>query len=476
MTSVLARLAALASLAVPTLAACAQRAPTTTAAVAATDFARVDSAVGAELRRTHTPGAAVALVSGDRVVYAKGFGTTSQDGGAPAVTPATLFRIASVTKVFTATTLVSLAESGRVDLEAPIGARLGEELPAPYRALTPHQLLSHTAGLTMGPIPPGGSDPAGALAAATRLLPARAVFAPAGETFSYSNLGYLIAGRLIEVAGGRSYAEQVRQSLLVPLGMTATTFDSAAAAARGDVARGFVEPAAGPGAPPSSGGAESWPFAGLYSSVLDLSRFAVAFVNGGRYEGRQVFSPATIARVAKPVAPYRSGEGDYGYGVRVYRHRGVDVVEHGGRGLDGFRSLLYMVPSRHVAVVVLANRAGRRPYDVADAALDALLPGALEPVAAAPPPVAMDSAEMARYVGRYASGMVVDVAVENGTLTLRPGGAAAGGAPLPIRKLADGRFVAGGEDAGGWLAFVTGPDGAVKYLHFNMRAFRRVGS
>ena len=71
-------------------------------------------------------------------------------------------------------------------------------------------------------------------------------------------------------------------------------------------------------------GAETWPFAGLYSNVEDLSKFAIAFMNGGRYEGKQVMSRATIARISAPSTPFVSGEGSYGYGVRVYRHRGLD--------------------------------------------------------------------------------------------------------------------------------------------------------
>jgi CubicO group peptidase (beta-lactamase class C family) len=291
------------------------------------------------------------------------------------------------------------------------------------------------------------------------------MFAPRGEIFSYSNLGYQLAGRMIEVAGGRPYAAQVRQMLLDPLDLRATTFSSVPPS--GDVAIGTVDPTARPVA---AAGAESWPFAGLYSNVSDLARFAIAFMNDGRIDGRQVLSREVIARISAPAARFQSGEGDYGYGVRVYRHRGVDVVEHGGVAPAGYRSLLYMVPSRRVAVIVLANRAGRRPYAVADAALDALLPGVLEPISPVPGPAAMDSTEMARYVGRYASGIVVNVTIDAGLLTLHQGAVA-----LPIRKLADGRFVAGSEETGGgWVAFVPARDGAVQYLHYNMRAFRRL--
>jgi Beta-lactamase class C and other penicillin binding proteins len=147
----------------------------------------------------------------------------------------------------------------------------------------------------------------------------------------------------------------------------------------------------------AGGGPAGWPFAGMYSTVLDLARFANAFVNAGRLDGRQALTATSVARLATPVAPFQSGDGDYAYGLRVYKHRGVDVVEHGGVDpVGGYRSLIYMVPSRRVAVVVLANRAGRRPYAIADAALDALLPGALSPVPAIAAVVPMDSVEMAR--------------------------------------------------------------------------------
>ena len=426
-------------------------------------YARVDSAVTAELARTRTPGAAVALVSGDRVVYARGFGTRSADGADP-VTPETRFNIASVTKIFTATTLATLGQQRRIDLDAPIGARLAE-LPESLRTITAHQLLSHTAGFVMAPVSVDDNLPDGALAQVVSRVSPRARFTAAGEIFSYSNLGYQLAGRLIEIAGGRPYADQVQQTLITPLGLRATTFGPLPT--QGDVATGTAEPNARPA---GGSGAETWPFAGLSSNVSDLARFAIAFVNGGTIDGRQAIPREAIARVSAPAARFQSGEGDYGYGVRVYRHRGVDVVEHGGVSPDGYRSLLYMVPSRRVAVIVLANRAGRRPYAVADAALDALLPGVLEPISPVPGPVAMDSTEMARYVGRYANGIVVTVTVDDGVLTLHQGAVA-----LPIRKLADGRLVAGSEESGGgWIAFVPGRDGAVEYLHYNMRAFRRL--
>lgn len=432
-------------------------------AAATASFANVDSAVAVELRQTRTPGIAVSIVAGDRVVYAKGYGNSATQGGVP-VTPNTIFRIASVTKILTAVTLLGAADSAGVSLDSPIGDRVGE-LPAPFRSLTLHQLLSHTAGLTIGPIPETSGDSTGALASAVSQVPARAAFLSPGEIFSYSNLGYVLAGRAIEVITRQSFADAVQRRLLLPLGMASTRFGTVAPSL--GAASGLLE--LPPGAQPLSvGGAESWPFAGLSSTALDLSRFAIAFVNGGRYEGRQVFTPATISRISKPISPFVSGEGDYGYGVRVYRHRGVDVVEHGGRGQDGFRSLLYMVPSRRVAVIVLANSAGRRPYGIADAALDALLSSELAPVPPEPRFVAMDSIEMSKYVGRYASGMLAEVVIDRGALALRQGASF-----IPIRKLSNGLFTAGEGESAVYVAFVMRGDRAA-FMHMNMRAYRRM--
>jgi CubicO group peptidase (beta-lactamase class C family) len=108
-------------------------------------YSRLERAVLDELEETNTPGAAVAVVRGDRVVYARGFGVANVETGAP-VTADMLFRIGSVTKMLTAAVLVSLSEEGRIALDAPVGdwvKGLGPRLSG----VTPRQLLSHTAGV-----------------------------------------------------------------------------------------------------------------------------------------------------------------------------------------------------------------------------------------------------------------------------------------------------------------------------------------
>jgi D-alanyl-D-alanine carboxypeptidase len=109
------------------------------------DFRELDKVVAAELKETNAPGAACAVVSGDRIVYEKGFGVSDIETGAP-VTPSMLFRTGSINKMLTAAVLVALADEGKIALDAPLAKSVPGLAPGLSR-LTADQLLSHTAGL-----------------------------------------------------------------------------------------------------------------------------------------------------------------------------------------------------------------------------------------------------------------------------------------------------------------------------------------
>src|SRR6185503_3906086 len=109
------------------------------------DFTELEKLVPEELKERNTPGAVIAIVSGDRVVYQKAFGLANIETGA-LMQPEMLFRLGSTTKMFTAAALVSLAEQNKINLNEPIGNRV-KGLDARVAALTPHQLLSNSAGI-----------------------------------------------------------------------------------------------------------------------------------------------------------------------------------------------------------------------------------------------------------------------------------------------------------------------------------------
>jgi CubicO group peptidase (beta-lactamase class C family) len=190
------------------------------------DFARLDAAIEEAMRVTATPGAAVVVVAGDRVVHRRGYGTTSLEAGRP-VAPETLFRLGSTTKIFVALAAVRLAAAGRLDLDAPIG-RYAPDLHPSLAGLTLHQLLSHTAGLA-DDAPMEGPHDESALGERGRAWDERAFFAAPGEVFSYANPGYVLAGYVLERVEGKPFADVVREQVLAPLGMARSTFRPLAA-------------------------------------------------------------------------------------------------------------------------------------------------------------------------------------------------------------------------------------------------------
>ncbi|MGH9936839.1 MAG: serine hydrolase domain-containing protein, partial [Blastocatellia bacterium] len=168
------------------------------------EFGELEKVALAELAETNTPGAAVGVVSGDRLVFVKGFGVSNVETGAP-VTPDMLFRLGSTTKMFTAAAVVALAEEGKLKLDEPI-SKHAKGLGPKIAGLTAHQLLSHTAGLKDDAQMFGRHDDE-ALAATVRALKDDFFFAAPGRIYSYSNPGYWLSGYLIEAVGGKPYAD-----------------------------------------------------------------------------------------------------------------------------------------------------------------------------------------------------------------------------------------------------------------------------
>lgn len=160
-----------------------------------TDFSPLEQSIQEEMKAQNVPGAQVAVISGDRVVWQKGFGVANVETN-EAVTTETLFRLGSTTKMFVAAAAVTLAEQGKLNLNNPIGG-YAKGLPPQIARLTLHQLLSHTAGLKDDAPMTGPLDET-ALAERVRGWNESMVFAEPGKVCSYSNPGYVLAGYVIE--------------------------------------------------------------------------------------------------------------------------------------------------------------------------------------------------------------------------------------------------------------------------------------
>jgi len=287
------------------------------------------------------PALSVAIVEGDEITYAQGFGATDTAG---TVGPETPFIIGSVSKTITALAVADLAEQGVIDLAAPVRTylpwfRLQDETAA--ARITVRDLLHHTSGLpeSAGVDLPTGAD--GSIRTFVERLASVRPVGDVGRTYAYSSANYNVLGAIIEAVTGDPYGRHIEQTVFQPLDMR-TSYTDLAAAQRAGLVRGHtsvfgfprpVDERVDPGGVPSGY---------LVSSSADLARLVRALLNEGRYDGRAVFSPASIQRLQDDVVPTVSGAA-YGLGLFVGTMAGEPAVWHHG-GTAGYAASLVLLP------------------------------------------------------------------------------------------------------------------------------------
>ena len=427
------------------------------------DFAGVDAVALKEIAQAQAPGAAIAIVQDGRVVYTRAFGIANVETGEE-TRPEMLFRLGSTTKMFTAAAVVLLADQGKLNLNEPIGKHIPGLAPK-LAGLTAHQLLSHTSGI-LDEAPMFGSHDDDALKKVATSWTDTRFFAEPGQIYSYSNPGYWLAGLLAEQAGGRPFADQVAATIFAPLGMSRSTFRPTIAMtypmAQGhDLVNGKAQIIR-----PTANNTASWPAGSIFSSVIDLSRWITAFLEGGMLEDRQALPSTVFSRLATPHAAIPGSSDKYGYGVALVDWRGLPVVQHGG-SRSGYGSVIRMVPSRRFGVVVLANRSGVTLTRTADAATEAVLK--LPPAPAAPtrPVLTTTAAERARFTGIYSQGArQMAIAQKGDDLIVQQAGS-----EQLLQKIGDLAFTASG---GVRLAFVADSSGAITFVHLGGRSWRKI--
>ena len=436
-----------------------------------TDYARVREAAQREIAAGTTPGIAVAIVHRGRVVFAEGFGTANVETGA-AVTPDTVFQVGSAGKMLTAAAVLEAVADGKLGLHDPVSSVVNGLDPA-VGALTSHQLLSHTSGLRDTPGVHGEQgDEAharflGSLTAADRIL-------VPGQSFSYSNIGYSLAGLAAAEASGVAFAELVRRRVFGPVGMTRSTLRPVEAMTW-PLAMGHQKGADGTFTVvrPMAHDTRLWPAGYVFTSAADLARFAMAFLGQGRVDGKPVLRADTPRLMLQPHAalPNLYDDGHYGYATMQFTMRGQRVAEHPG-SMVGSSAILRTVPAEQFAVIALSN-AEAPPVKTAEAAMDALLTlTAPVPFTSDDAAVGMEAAEMAALAGRYENRWPFVLSIENGALVMRQGD----GPPLAVSKVGVNRYVAVGPGNRPRLRFLVSPAARERpgYLHFALWAFRKV--
>jgi CubicO group peptidase (beta-lactamase class C family) len=321
----------------------------------------IDAYVLDVMRRLRIPGAAIAIIEGERIVHQRGFGRAHPGGETP--TPQTPFFIGSITKSFTALAVIQLVEAGKVDLDAPVQRylpwfRLAD--PEASAKMTVRHLLNQTSGLpyfSSAVDLSDFSDRPDATERQARALSTLKIHRPVGAKFEYSNLNYNILGLIVEAASGEYYSDYVQKHIFNPLEMR-HSYTSKDSARKDGLAVGyrhwFSLPFPAPEMPIPAG---SLPSGQLISCAEDLAHYLIAYLNGGCYGDTQILSGIGVEALHRGVAEQKV----FGYSIGSYGMGWFDIDQgdrktysHGGNMPD-FSAFMALVPEEMKGVVLLFN-------------------------------------------------------------------------------------------------------------------------
>jgi CubicO group peptidase (beta-lactamase class C family) len=357
--------------------------------------------IEAQIHYRETPGLAIGIVHDQTLIWARGFGWADLERRVPA-TVDTVYRIGSITKLFTATAILILRDAGKLALDEPITAYLpwfAMKSTAEAGPITLRHLLSHTAGLPREAAFPYWMDEKFPSIEEIRgRLPMQERPLPTESRWKYSNLGATLAGEVVAAVSGEPYAEFVRSRVLAPLGMSATLVETPPA--------GHPHLATGYGRRLPGRERVAWSITDLRgltaagnmaTSVTDLARFAMLQFRAGGAGGAQVLAGRTLAEMQRVHWLEPEWQAGWGLGFRVLRLRGKTFVGHGG-GVRGFRTELRICPADKVAVIIFINADDGETWPYMDKAFD-WVGGAITTVLKPAAPTADPGWQ--RYVGRY---------------------------------------------------------------------------
>jgi CubicO group peptidase (beta-lactamase class C family) len=351
------------------------------------DSARMDEIVQSYTAGTRFMGSV--LVARDKdVLFSKSYGSANLEWNIPN-SPATKFRLGSVTKQFTAASILLLEERGKLKTDDHVKKYM-PDAPAAWDEITIFNVLTHTAGIPnftnfpeypkLEPFP----TPADKLVALFRDKPLD--FKP-GEKWSYSNSGYVLLGYLIEKISGGSYEKFVQENIFDPLEMKDSGYDSNSAIIEHRAA-GYE---ANPKGPRNAGFIHmSIPHAAgaLYSTTGDLLRWEQGLFGG------KVISAASLQKMTTPF------KDNYAFGLQVETVNGRRVIQHGG-GIEGFNTNLAYYPEDRLTVVVLSNIAPAPAVGDISTKLAAIVHGDKIRSTSEKKEISVPADVLAKYVGTY---------------------------------------------------------------------------
>ena len=306
----------------------------------------------AEIEKGRLPSLAVAVAQNGKIAWEEGFGWADLEHQIPA-THDTIFSLASVSKPMTATALMVLVERGQVELDRPINDYLGQvELTGhagQSSKATVRMLLAHTSGLPLhyNFYPRNEAYRRPSMEETIRRY--GILVTKPGETYQYSNLGYGVAGYIIERVSGMNYEKFMKEEVFRPLGLSHTSVPTAPDSRRRWAIRYWDSETPLPFYDFDHRGASA-----IFSSVHNLVRFGMFHLKNDLRDQKAILTDRSIDQMKRPIARRSVGRG-YGMGWQIFRSgNGSRVVAHTG-SMGGVSAWLILIPREKVAVALLAN-------------------------------------------------------------------------------------------------------------------------
>jgi CubicO group peptidase (beta-lactamase class C family) len=443
----------------------------------------LDGLMLAHLEDHHIAGATVSVVRNGELLLAKGYGFSDNDKRTPVDPARTLFRVGSVSKLFTWTAVMQLVEQGKLDLDTDVNRYIDFTIPATYpQPITLRHLLTHTPGFEERGIGlfSGKNEPRSTWLPAN--LPTRV--RPPGTFSAYSNYGTTLAGYIVERAAGMSWEEYVEKNILQPLGMTGSTArEPIPDALKANMSGGYkwdgneLDPEdfeiVGSSAPAGS----------VSATATDMARFMIAHLNDGTLGDARILADSTARLMHSRAFSHDDRINGFALGFYEKSSHGLRIIGHGG-DTQWFHTDLALIPSESLGVFVSYNSAGGGELSFGpflEAFLDQYYP--VQPL---PRVAGSDSVPVERYAGAYrvnrssyttlekAFGLASVVSVgkdpESGVIVVN--------SPLGTQKLVPtGPALFRDMDGSGRVAFRADEDGQATHLFLDaapMLAFERL--
>lgn len=442
----------------------------------------LDPFIAEEMKKQHLPGLVFVLVKDGRVVLSKGYGWANLEQKIPATPERTIFRIGSITKVFTAMALMQLADRRKLDLHDDVNRFLDrpgvdQKYDQPVRV---RHLLTHTAGFDQTGLGRRVEKPEERKSLAEFVGAQLIRIRPPGQVSCYDTYGITLAGYLVERISGLSYASYLKQNVFKPLGMQRTNVETPDAL-KHDLAIGYGY-RDGKYVPQPYEYYVTLPASSIDATALDMARWMIALLGDGSTKSARFLSPTTARRIKQPQFTNYPGFPGFAYGFWEDLRNGQRAIHHGGDML-GFTTEMYLLPKHDLGFFVAYNRnqeAGGGPATLRDLLTEKLMNhwfAQKEPEKKQSPVVPL-KIDTRVFEGKYANNLYCHTCFDGQGWGWRLTDLRSGGPGVLIgsrRWLAIGPLLFQEENGSQRIAFRTGKSGEITHLIVGNTVHEKLG-